>query len=163
MRRMFSCEFRNSYSADFCRMTAQETVHSFPFFYLGFLLRTFTNDRTAGQGEGHFFNSSLPLPPASQARRHWPGDCCGELTSAHSQQPDSSREPLVSERKSLTTKLRALGYLKVSSALKNFKEEYLRWCSFMYSMDFMRTFTCDLLKDNQEGLFYKTNPGNICA
>ena len=56
----------------------------FFFFYLGFLLRTFTNDRTAGQGEGHFFNSSLPLPPASQARRHWPGDCCGELTSAYS-------------------------------------------------------------------------------
>ena len=32
----------------------------------------------------------------------------GELTSAHSWQPDSNREPLVSERKSLTTKLRAL-------------------------------------------------------
>ena len=38
------------------------------FFNLGFLSRTFTNHRTAG--EGHFFNSSLPLPPASQALRH---------------------------------------------------------------------------------------------
>ena len=40
------------------------------FFYLGFLLRTFTNHRTAEEGGGHFFNSSLPLPPASQALRH---------------------------------------------------------------------------------------------
>ena len=35
------------------------------FFYLGFLSRTFTNHRTAGEGGGHFFNSSLPLSPAS--------------------------------------------------------------------------------------------------
>ena len=42
----------------------------FFFFYLGFLSRTFTNHRTAGEGGGHFFNSSLPLPPASQAIRH---------------------------------------------------------------------------------------------
>ena len=40
------------------------------FFYLGFLSRTFTNHRTAGEGGGHFSNSSLPLPPASQALRH---------------------------------------------------------------------------------------------
>ena len=38
----------------------------FFFFYLGFLSRTFTNHRTAGEVGGHFFNSSLPLPPASQ-------------------------------------------------------------------------------------------------
>ena len=82
------------------------------FFYLGFLLRTFTNHRTAEEGGGHFFNSSLPLPLASQTRRHWPGDCCRELTSAHSLQPDPNREPLVSERKSLTTKLGALEEMK---------------------------------------------------
>ena len=35
------------------------------FFYLGFLSRIFTNHRTAGEGGGHFFNSSLPLSPAS--------------------------------------------------------------------------------------------------
>ena len=36
------------------------------FYYLGFLPRTFTNYSTAGEGGGHSFNSSLPLPPASQ-------------------------------------------------------------------------------------------------
>ena len=78
------------------------------FFYLGFLSQTFTFHGTAGEGGGFLFNSSLPLPPASQALRHQPGDYCRELTSAHSWQPGSNREPLVSERKSLTTKLRAL-------------------------------------------------------
>ena len=36
----------------------------------GFLSRTFTNHRTSGEGGGHFFNSSLPLPSASQTIRH---------------------------------------------------------------------------------------------
>ena len=81
------------------------------FFYLGFLSRTFTNHRTAGEGGGHFFNFSLPLPPASQTLTHQPGNYFRELTSAHSQQPDSNREPLVSECKSLSTKLRTLGYV----------------------------------------------------
>ena len=40
------------------------------FFYLGFLLRTFTNRRNAEEGGGYFFNSSLTLPPASQTLRH---------------------------------------------------------------------------------------------
>ena len=40
------------------------------FFYLGFLSRPFTNHRTAGEGGGHFFNSSLPLPTASETLRH---------------------------------------------------------------------------------------------
>ena len=35
-----------------------------------FLSRTFTNHRTAGEWGEHFFNSSLPLPPASQTLRH---------------------------------------------------------------------------------------------
>ena len=47
------------------------TVHLLIFFfYLGFLSRTFSNHRTAGEEGGHFFNSSLPLPPASQTLRH---------------------------------------------------------------------------------------------
>ena len=79
----------------------------FFFSYLDFLSRTFTNHRTAGEGGGHFFNSSLPLPPASQTLKHQSGYYCRELTSAHRQKPDSNRELLVSERKSLTTKLRA--------------------------------------------------------
>ena len=37
----------------------------FFFFYVGFLSRTFTKHRTAGEGGEHFINSSLPLPPAS--------------------------------------------------------------------------------------------------
>ena len=39
-------------------------------FYLGFLSQPFTNHRTAGDEGGHFFNFSLPLPPASQTLRH---------------------------------------------------------------------------------------------
>ena len=48
----------------------QLKIYLFFFFYLGFLLRTFTNHWTAGKGGGHFFNPSLPLPPASQTLRH---------------------------------------------------------------------------------------------
>ena len=40
------------------------------FFYLAFLSRIFTNHWTAGEGGGHFLNSSLPLSPASQILRH---------------------------------------------------------------------------------------------
>ena len=51
------------------RQSSADTFFFF-FFYLGFLSRTFTNHRTAEEGGGHFFNSSLPLPPASQTIRH---------------------------------------------------------------------------------------------
>ena len=60
-------------------------LHIYLFFCLGFLSQTFTNHRTAGEGGEHFFNSSLLLPPASQTLRHQLGDCCSELTFAHSQ------------------------------------------------------------------------------
>ena len=76
------------------------------FSFWVFFHERFTNHRTAGEGGGHFFNSSLlPLPPASQTLRHQPGDCCRELTSAHSQQPHTNRDPFIFERRSLTTKL----------------------------------------------------------
>ena len=78
------------------------------FFFSFFFFHENAGIRTAGEEGGHFFNSSLPLLPASQTLRHQPGDYCRELTSAHNQQPNSKQEPLVSERKSLTTKLRAL-------------------------------------------------------
>ena len=42
----------------------------FFFIYLGFLSRTFTIHGTAGEGGEYLFNSSLPLPPASQTLRH---------------------------------------------------------------------------------------------
>ena len=79
------------------------------FFLSGFSFHEhslFTGQQ--GKGEGIFFNSSLPLPPASQTLRHQAGDYCRELISAHSQQPDSNREPLVSKRKLLTAKPLAL-------------------------------------------------------
>ena len=93
---------------DLIVLAASRLICNIYFFYLGFVSRTFTNYRTAREGGGHSISSSLPLPPASQTLRHQPGDYCRELTSAHSQQPDLNREPLVSERKSLTTKLSAL-------------------------------------------------------
>ena len=42
----------------------------FFFLYLGFLSRTFTIHRTAGEVGGYIFKSSLPLPPASQTLIH---------------------------------------------------------------------------------------------
>ena len=84
------------------------------FFYLGLLSRPFTNHRNTGEAEGHVFNSSLPLPPASQTLRHQPGNYCREFTNAYRQQPDSNQEPLVSESKSLTTKLRILSHSVVT-------------------------------------------------
>ena len=41
-------------------------------FLSGFFSRTFTIHKTAGEGEGYFFNSFLPLPPTSQTLRHKP-------------------------------------------------------------------------------------------
>ena len=41
----------------------------FFFFCLGVLSRPFMNHRTAGEWGGYFFNSSLPLPPASETLR----------------------------------------------------------------------------------------------
>ena len=84
-------------------------IHKYIYFFLsGFSFTSIHESQDCRGRGGHVFISSLPLPPASQTLRHWPGDHCRELSSAHSQQPDSSWEPLVSERKLLTTKLRAL-------------------------------------------------------
>ena len=96
----------------------------FFFFYVGFFSQTFTNHRIAGEMEEHFFKSSLPLPPASQTLKHQLGDYCRELTSAHSQQPGSNREPLVFERKLLTTKLRALRATMMME--KSFKKDEMK-------------------------------------
>ena len=69
------------------------------------------HSRFTGQGGGYFFKSSLPLSPPSQILRHQLDDYCRELTSSHSQQPDSNGKSLVSECKSLATKLRALSII----------------------------------------------------
>ena len=52
------------------------------FFYLDFLSGTFTIHRKPEKGGGYLFNSSLPLPPASQTLRQQPVGFCRELTSA---------------------------------------------------------------------------------
>ena len=52
---------------------------------------------------GHQGMSCEWLPPISHTRRHQLGNCCRELTSAHSQQSDWNCEPLVSNCKSLTS------------------------------------------------------------
>ena len=49
------------------------------FFYLGFLSRIFTIQRTAWEWGGYLFNSSLPLLPASQTLRHQPDNYCRQL------------------------------------------------------------------------------------
>ena len=68
---------------------------------VGFFSQQFTNQRTAGEGGGHFFNSSLLLPTASLTLRYQCGDYCRELTSEHRQHPDLNWEPVVSEHKCL--------------------------------------------------------------
>ena len=65
---------------DLCSFSDDELFFSIWVFFS----RTFKNHRATRDGEGHFFNSSLHLPPTSQALRHWSGDCCRGLTSAHS-------------------------------------------------------------------------------
>ena len=99
-------------NADVILHYTERRNQDFFLFYEDFLSRTLMNHRTAGEGGAHFINSSLPFPPASQTLRHQPCDYCRELTSVHNPQPDSNREPLVSERKSLTTKLLALMDIK---------------------------------------------------
>ena len=54
-----------------------------------------------GGGRGYLFNSSLPLPLASQTFRHQPGDYFRGFISANTQWLDSNRKPLARERKTL--------------------------------------------------------------
>ena len=60
---------------------------------MGFLSGTFTIYKTAVEGGGYLFNSSLPLPHPSQSLL---GESCRELNSAHSEKLDSNWETLVS-------------------------------------------------------------------
>ena len=81
------------------------------FFFLGFLSQTCTIHKTEWERRDYLFNFSVPLPPTSQALIHQSGNYCMELTSPHNQQLDSNPERLVSQCKSLTTRL---GVLKIS-------------------------------------------------
>ena len=115
------------------------------FFYMGFLSQPFKNHRTAGEGGRHFFNSSLPPPHASQTLTHQPSHYCRELTSAHRQQQDSKREPLISERKSLTTQLCVLQFQNVTAVLSyNATKVYYKMRQlFYYKCDSFIT-KCDI-------------------
>ena len=53
----------------FCSVFPQPVGINF-VFYPGFLSRTFTIHRAAGERGGYLFNSSLPPPPASQTLRN---------------------------------------------------------------------------------------------
>ena len=52
-----SCKFLGQ----FAKIKSMQVGLSGVFFYLGFLSQPFTNHRTAGEGGGQFFNSSLPM------------------------------------------------------------------------------------------------------
>ena len=106
------------------KLTGLFFVFAFVFCLFAFSLTYIHDSQDSRRRGGYLFNSSLPLLPASQTLRHQPGNYCRELTSAHSQQLDSNREPLVSKRKSLTTKLRALArfYLMTASFLYGFPQ-----------------------------------------
>ena len=97
----------------------------FQFFYIflffcflsGFSFTVVPESQDCMEMEGHFFKSSLPLPPASQTLRNQVGDYCREFTTAHRQQPDSNRVPLhilnetyVIEKRSLKSFLSGKSY-----------------------------------------------------
>ena len=85
------------------------------FFLSGFCFTNIHESQDCKGRGGHSINSSL------QTLRHQPDNYCRDLTSAHSQQPDANRAPLVSECKSLTTKLRALSDRVLNMLLNNHK------------------------------------------
>ena len=90
-------------------------IHSSPciyFFYLGFLSRTFTTHKTAGEG-GYLL--TLPLPPTSQILRKQVGDYCREWTSVHNQHADLNKKSLFSRCKLLTNMLPIHPYLPTLS------------------------------------------------
>ena len=85
---------------------------------------------TRGRGEAISL-SPLYYFHLLQILRHQPGDYCRELTFAHSQQPDSNQEPLVSEHKSLTTKLRTMyGSRDMEQNRQNFLSFWTTFCPF---------------------------------
>ena len=58
-----------------------------------------------GKGKAISLTPLYHFLPIHQTLRHQPDNYCKELTSAYTLHPNSNREPLVSERKLLTTKL----------------------------------------------------------
>ena len=96
------------------------------FFYLGLLSQTFTNHRPAGEGRGHFLNSSQPLPTASDTETLISLEVTVENLPLHivSDQVWTSKA-LVSEPKALTTKRCSLILPRAWLSIQKFV-----WCSF---------------------------------
>ena len=69
-KKLFVIDNLDDFISKKCSDLLLRCVFRYMFFYLGFLSRPFTIHWTAKEGGGHFFNSSLPLPPASQTLRH---------------------------------------------------------------------------------------------
>ena len=88
-------------------LETRANIYRYIFFRVFFFPNIHDSQDSSGR-EGYLFNCCPPLPPASRALGHKLGNYCSGFTSTHSWQADSNREPLVSERKSLTTKLCAL-------------------------------------------------------
>ena len=83
------------------------------FFFLHRFSFTNIHDLQGARGRGKlYFNFSLSFPPYSQTPQRF--------ASVHSQQPDSSKEPLGSERKSLNTHLHAFRSLQIFPCFANF-------------------------------------------
>ena len=80
------CCLKNSVISVYISIKNQITL--MVVFYPGFHCPSnciyFHKSKDSTEGEGHFLNSWLPLPPASQTLRHYSGDFCRKLTSAHS-------------------------------------------------------------------------------
>ena len=105
-----SCQFSPNIIL-YCGLYSSTMVLLFEanFFYLEFLSQTFMIHKKAGEGEGYFFKSSVPLPPL---QRHLDTSQAITVKTLHiTWQPDSNREPLVSECKSLTIKLHIVAFM----------------------------------------------------
>ena len=105
-----SSKYRNKlqYQQKASKVINYEDIYIY-FFSIGVFFHE--HSRSTGQqgkGEGIYLTPLYHLQPLHRHLDISRANYCRELTSAHSWQPDSSREPLFSERKSLTTKLRAL-------------------------------------------------------
>ena len=108
------------------------------FYYYCFSIWIFFHEhsrftRQQGKGEGIYLT---PLYHFHPLHRHLDISraITAESSPLHSWQPDSSREPLVSERKSLTTKLRALIYLTTFFGVCKFKNASAMRVIFFFKM-----------------------------
>ena len=98
----------DEFSVRITKITSRTGVFFF-FFLSGFSFTTIHDSQDCRRREeGISLTPHYPFHPLHRQLVIYSGDYCRKLTSAHRQQPYSNGEPLVSERKSPTTKLCAL-------------------------------------------------------